>query len=119
MSIAEIDWRVAFVNDWRAAWDDKDTEKILSFYQDGFAMNSPIVCECLGINKVPCIGKMELEKFCNFVFKNFPKYVIRIVGTSLKGETITLHYHDCFARLVAETMQFSHDRKIMNSVVFY
>lgn len=119
MSVTENDWRLAFVNDWRSAWSDKNIEKILSFYQDGFAMNSPLICDCLGIDKVLCVGKAELENYCKYIFANFPEYVIRMVGTSFKGETITLHYYDCFAKLVTESMQFSPDRKVINSVAFY
>lgn len=119
MSRLNADWQRTFVDEWLSAWNKKDLEKILSFYQDSFAMSSTFVCESLEIGKVLCIGKKEFEIFCKYIFNNYPEYVIRLVASSFKGESLTLHYYDCLSRLVTETMQFSFDGKIKNSIVYY
>lgn len=117
MSGLADDWYKAFVHDWQQAWNEHNLEKILSFYEDGFAMTSPVVQEVLGATGLICFGEQDLKRFCETVFSKVPKYSIKVMAVAVGIGSVTVHYLDSSSRYVAETMQFSVRRKIANAAV--
>lgn len=109
------DWCKAFVRDWQQAWNEHNLEKILSFYEEGFAMTSPVFQEVLGAAGMSCFGKPELRRFCETVFSGVPEYSIKVMAVAVGIGSVTVHYLDSSSRLIAETMQFSARHKIANA----
>jgi hypothetical protein len=109
------DWRKVLIEEWQQAWNAHDTELVLSFYEELIAITSPIFQDVLGVEELSCFGKQELKQFCEKVFSAFPEYSIRVMAVTSGIGSITVHYLDSSSRLIAETMQFSHRRKITSS----
>jgi ketosteroid isomerase-like protein len=45
---ASIDFAECFANDWIAAWNSHDLDRILAHYEDDFEMTSPLIVAFVG-----------------------------------------------------------------------
>lgn len=69
-------WNLA--NDWVAAWNAHDLDKIMSHYEDGVALTSPVAARLLGIADGHVNGKANLRAYFERGLAAFPDLTFTI-----------------------------------------
>lgn len=61
-----------FAQEWIAAWNSHDLERILSHYEDGFSMTSPVIIQLTGEASGRLIGKQAVGAYWAKALKLIP-----------------------------------------------
>jgi ketosteroid isomerase-like protein len=61
--VIEIEWAREFAQEWVAAWNDGDLERILDHYADDFEMISPLIVERMGVASGTLKGKDAIRPY--------------------------------------------------------
>ncbi|MDQ0466115.1 ketosteroid isomerase-like protein [Caulobacter ginsengisoli] len=59
----EIGWARAWAEEWIAAWNSGDLDRILSHYSDDFTMTSPYIVERMGVASSHLVGKAAVRDY--------------------------------------------------------
>ena len=99
-------WAQTFADDWIAAWNAHDIERILSHYSDDFQMSSPLIVERLGLPEGTLTGKRAVRDYWQPSMSMNPPLRFDLLDVLVGVDAITLYYHNVGRRVVAETLFF-------------
>ena len=110
------DWAKAFANDWIDAWNAADMDRILSHYSDDFAMTSPLIEERTGNPSATVKGKQAVRAYWEPSLRAEPPLRFELVDLLVGIDSITLYYRNVGRRVVAETLLFAEDRRVVRGM---
>lgn len=110
------DWAKAFANDWIDAWNAADMDRILSHYSDDFAMTSPLIEERTGNPSATLKGKQAVRAYWEPSLRAEPPLRFELVDLLVGIDSITLYYRNVGRRVVAETLLFAEDRRVVRGM---
>jgi ketosteroid isomerase-like protein len=117
-SISEEEY-AAFADDWIAAWNARDLEKILAHYDEGIEFTSPFVARLQGDARGTLTGKDALRSYFQTALERFPDLHFELLHLLPGVTSVVLFYHSVQNLLAAETMIFGTNGKIVRVLAHY
>jgi len=105
--------------DWIAAWNSHDVEKILSHYAEDIEFTSPFVAQVLGKPDGTLQGKKALREYFQKGLSLIPNLKFIYENTALGVNSITVLYRNTAGTLAAETMVLGEDGKVVKAMAQY
>lgn len=107
-----------FADEWIAAWNSHDLERILAHYEDNFEMSSPIIATLAGEPSGKLQGKAAIGAYWSKALKNAPDLRFELL-TALTGvDSVTVYYRG-HRGLSAEVLHFGPNGKVRAAFAHY
>ena len=107
----------SFAEEWIAAWNARDLERILSHYAPDIVFLSPVAARRLGNGRVT--GISELGAYWGSALAAIPDLRFELEAVLSGHQCITILYRNQARQLVAETVEFNAVGKIVRSSACY
>lgn len=110
-------WRLA--NEWVAAWNAHDLDAIMSHYEDGVELTSPVAAKLLGIADGRVVGKASVRDYFRRGLEAYPQLEFRIEDVLWGLNSVVLYYTNQKGNRTAEFMDLSASWKVARVVANY
>ena len=107
-----------FAQEWIAAWNAHDLDKILSHYEDDFEMSSPAIIKLTGELSGRLQGKKTVGEYWAGALKKYPDLKFNLRHMLLGANSVNLSY-DGVLGLSSEVFQFSASGKVSRASAHY
>jgi ketosteroid isomerase-like protein len=105
--------------EWYAAWNDHDLERILSHYSDDVAFVSPFAVEIAGRPDGRLVGKEALRAYFGAALERFPDLKFEPIALMVGIGSLVLHYHSVQDLLAAELMVLGEGSLVTEVIAHY
>jgi hypothetical protein len=95
-----------FAQEWIAAWNSHDLERILRHYADDVEVTSPLVEVVLGPGRVTLTGKAAVREYWGAALAKYPDLHFRLFRAYAGPRSVVLHYQSVQALVSAECLEF-------------
>ena len=106
-----------FAEEWIAAWNAHDLERILSHYSDDIVFCSPVAERLTGAGRVE--GKAALRAYWGTAFQRSADLHFTLTKIYRGADTLTLAYDNQRGHAVSETFLFGADGKVVFAAACY
>ncbi len=113
MSSIEPTWARAFAEEWIAAWNSSDLERILSHYRDDFEMSSPLIIERMGEPSGVLRGKDAIRRYWEPSVRLVPPLCFELIEVYAGIDCIVIHYRSIGRRVVVEVLTLDDQRRVI------
>ena len=101
-----------FADDWYAAWNAHDLERILSHYADDVAMSSPLVPGLTGTDEATIVGKEALRAYFAAGLEKYPTLSFEPFELYVGAHSLVLRYVSANGKPAAEVVFLNSEGKI-------
>ncbi len=108
-----------FAEEWVAAWNAHDLERILSHYRDDFEIITPMIKMSLGIDTGSLIGKAAIADYWRAALEKMPNLHFELLDVCTGVNSIAVYYKSVMDKLAIEVMEFDGAGKVERVVVHY
>lgn len=108
-----------FAEEWVAAWNAHDLERILSHYRDDFEIITPMIKMSLGIDTGCLVGKAAISNYWRAALGKMPDLHFELLDVCTGVNSIAVYYKSVMDKLAIEVMEFDADGKVERVVVHY
>jgi hypothetical protein len=112
------DFAERFANEWVAAWNARDLERVLSHYEDDFEMSSPIIRSLAGEPSGTLKGKPAVRAYWAKALASYPQLRFELVGALAGVDSVAVCYRG-HRGLVAEVFHFGPSGKVRSASAHY
>ena len=109
----------AFADDWVAAWNAHDLERILAHYTEEVELVSPVVVQLLGAVDGTVRGKSALRGYFARGLEAFPQLRFTLERVAWGVRSVVLIYANQRGTRTAEFMELAPDGKVARVVANY
>jgi len=106
-----------FAQEWIAAWNAHDIERILSHYAPGVIFLSPVAEQRVGNGRVE--GIAALRSYWSGALAAVPELEFELVDVLTGHSSLTILYRSHRKQRAAETFEFGSDGKVIRSIACY
>jgi len=85
-------WAEHFAEDWVAAWNSHDLERILGHYHDDFTMASPRIADIAGEPSGVLRGKPAVGRYWARALAARPDLRFTLLATFVGADSVAVHY---------------------------
>jgi ketosteroid isomerase-like protein len=118
--IIDKQWANAFAEEWCAAWNSGDLERIFSHYTDDFEMCSPFIVERMGEPSGILRGKTAIRAYWGPALKTAdPPIRFELIAAYTGADRIAIHYRSVKRTLVVEVLTFNADLRATHGMAVY
>ena len=110
-------WTLA--NQWVAAWNAHDLDQIMSHYEDGVELTSPVAARLLGIADGRVTGKANLRAYFQRGLAAFPDLSFHLEDVLWGLASVVLYYTNQRGTRTAEFMQLGAGGKVARVIAHY
>lgn len=103
----EREWAHQFADQWIAAFNSHDLERICSFYTDDFTMTSPSIRERMRVENGTLKGRDQARSYWEKSLALQPPLLFVLKGVFVGIDTVVVHYESINRKLVCETFTFN------------
>lgn len=107
----------AFAEEWAAAWNAHDLERILGHYAPDVVFLSPVAQARLGAGRL--VGLDALRTYWGKGLAAYPDLKFTALGVYGGHESLAIRYENQLGRDVIETFEFGVDGKVIRSCACY
>lgn len=120
-TVTPIDTQTArrLADEWIAAWNAHDLERILSHYTDDVEFTSPFVAKLTGDASGTVRGKDALRAYFARGLAAFPDLRFDLLRVLLGVDSVTLYYRSVKNLTAAEVMYLSADGRVARVAAHY
>ena len=105
-----------FAQEWVAAWNAADIERIFSHYADEFEFSSPFIIE-RGFSRTGTLkGKEAMRPYWTAALMANPPLHFEILDVFAGIDTISIHYRSRGRRVACETFIFDENGRVIRSM---
>ena len=116
----ETEWAQAFAQEWIAAWNDGDLERVLAHYADDFEITSPLIVQRLGIANGSLKGKDAIRPYWAQGLAAQPKLTFELLDVLAGVSSVAIYYRNVTrARSVVEWIGFDPQRRAIRSDILW
>jgi ketosteroid isomerase-like protein len=108
-----------FANEWIAAWNSHDLERILSHYSERVIFTSPFAAKLAPESGGTLQGKAALRAYFSAALKAYPELEFKLSHVTQSVHSVVLIYRSVNGLLAAEMMEFDKDNSIVRVVAHY
>ena len=106
-------------NEWIAAWNAHDLDRIMAHYEDAVELTSPVAARLLGCAEGRVQGKDNLRNYFQRGLEAYPELQFHLLDVLLGINTAVLYYKNQNGGRTAEFMEFSSTGKVARVVANY
>jgi predicted ester cyclase len=110
-------WNLA--NDWVAAWNAHDLDRIMTHYEDAVELTSPVAAQLLGTPDGKVVGKASLRAYFRRGLEAYPELHFRLADVLCGTSSVVLYYTNQKGTRTAEFMEVSPTGKVARVVANY
>ena len=110
-------WKLA--NEWVAAWNAHDLDLIMSHYEDGIELTSPVAARLLGAADGKVVGKANLRAYFRRGLEAYPELRFELEDVMWGLNSVVLCYRNQKGTRTAEFMELAVSGKVMRVVANY
>jgi ketosteroid isomerase-like protein len=110
-------WKLA--EHWVAAWNAHDLELIMTHYEDGVELTSPVAAQLLGTADGKVVGKANLRAYFQKGLATYPELQFRLEDVLWGVSSVVLCYKNQKGTRTAEFMELSAAGKVARVVANY
>jgi ketosteroid isomerase-like protein len=110
-------WNLA--NDWVAAWNAHDLDRIMTHYEDAVQLTSPVAAQLLGTPDGKVVGKASLRAYFRRGLEAYPELHFRLADVLCGISSVVLYYTNQKGTRTAEFMEVSPTGKVARVVANY
>jgi predicted ester cyclase len=110
-------WTLA--NDWVAAWNAHDLERIMAHYEDEIELTSPVAAQLLGTPDGKVIGKANLRAYFQRGLQAYPELSFHLDDVLCGVRSVVLYYRNQKGTRTAEFMEISPAGRVWRVVANY
>jgi hypothetical protein len=108
-----------FAADWISAWNAHDLDDILSHYDEGFEMSSPVIAQ-LKVDPTGVLrGKSAVRAYWAKALQLMPELQFELISVLAGVETLTIYYRGARGRTAAEVFFFNANEKVTKAIAHY
>jgi len=107
-----------FAQDWVAAWNSHDLDRILEHYHEDFEMSSPLIIRLTGEPSGKLRGKPAIREYWRRALAAAPQLRFELVNVFAGVDSVVIHYRG-HRGLSAELLQFGADGKVCAASAHY
>ena len=107
-----------FANEWIAAWNSHDLDRILAHYEDDFEMSSPIIPAMVGELSGKLRGKAAVGAYWAKALQKVPNLRFELVTVLAGVDSVTVYYKG-HRGLSAEVLHFGASGKVQAAFAHY
>lgn len=96
-----------FAQEWIAAWNAHDVDRVLTHYTDDFEMSSPVIIQVAGEASGRLKGKQAVGDYWRKALGLLPDLHFELIVVLTGVNSITIHYNGARGRLSAEVFHFN------------
>ncbi|MBY0507961.1 MAG: nuclear transport factor 2 family protein [Bryobacteraceae bacterium] len=113
------DFAHRFAEEWIAAWNSHDLERVLTHYAEDFEMSSPYIRQIAGEPTGILRGKAAVVAYWARALGLIPdlRFTLRLVLVG--AESVAVHYAGAGGRLAVEVFHFGADGKVVRAHAHY
>lgn len=112
-------WAQAFAQEWIAAWNAHDLERILSHYADDFEMTSPLIIERMHEPAGKLKGKAQVRPYWQQGLAAVPPLEFELLEVFAGVDSIVILYRSVHRRRVCEALFFNAQGQIVRDGALY
>lgn len=113
-------WALGFAEEWIAAWNAHDLERILSRYNDDFEMRSPLIVERMWVSSRTLKGKEAIRPYWQIGLAAGPHLHFELQDILVGTDTIANYYRNTTrSRMVAEVLRFDSQLRVLSGAALY
>ncbi len=109
----------AFAEEWVAAWNAHDLERILSHYSEDFEIITPMIKISLSIDAGSLKGKAAIANYWRAALEKMPDLHFELLDVCTGVNSIAVYYKSVMNKLAIEVMEFDAEGKVERVVVHY
>ncbi|MDR2838433.1 MAG: nuclear transport factor 2 family protein [Azonexus sp.] len=113
------DFAQHFAEEWIAAWNARDLDRILAHYADDFAMSSPLIAKVVGEPGGRLCGAQNVRAYWAKAMQMAPNLHFELLTVLLGVDSIALYYRRENGRLALEVFHFAADGKVEKAFAHY
>jgi ketosteroid isomerase-like protein len=110
-------WQLA--NDWVAAWNAHDLDRILTHYEDEVELTSPAAAQLLGTSEGKVVGKANLRAYFQRGLEAYPELSFHLEDVLCGVRSVVVCYRNQKGTRTAEFMEISQAGKVIRVVANY
>lgn len=112
------DFALQFADEWIAAWNAHDLERILAHYTDDFEMASPVIAQLMNEPSGILRGKAAIRAYWARALAQHPYLHFELIQVFAGAGSVTLTYRG-HRGLGAEVFWFDADLKVARAAAHY
>lgn len=112
-------WAHAFAEEWVAAWNSHDLERIFAHYTDDFTMSSPLIVELMHEPSGVLKGKDQVRPYWKRGLAAMPPIKFELVEVFVGVDSITIYYRSVGRKMAAEVLVFNDYGKVVKGIAHY
>lgn len=112
-------WAREFAQEWIAAWNSHDLERILSHYTDDFEMASPLIIERMQVPSGKLTGKDQIRPYWQQGLAAIPPIKFELVDVFVGVDSIVIYYRSVGRKMVCEVLFFNSQRQVIRGAANY
>ncbi len=109
----------AFAEEWVAAWNAHDLERILTHYSDDFEIITPMIKMSLGVDTGSLVGKPAIADYWRAALEKMPDLHFELLDVCEGVNSVAVYYKSVMDKLAIEVMEFGEDGRVERVVVHY
>ena len=109
----------AFAEEWVAAWNAHDLERILTHYSDDFEIITPMIKMSLGVDTGSLVGKPAISDYWRAALEKIPDLHFELLDVCEGVNSIAVYYKSVMDKRAIEVMEFDAGGKVERDVVHY
>ena len=110
-------WNLA--NNWAAAWNAHDLDLIMTHYDDGIELTSPVAAQLLRTPSGKVVGKANLREYFRRGLEAYPELRFRLEDVLWGVSSVLLYYTNQRGTRTGEFMELSAVGKVTRVVANY
>ncbi|QOY87129.1 nuclear transport factor 2 family protein [Paludibaculum fermentans] len=109
----------ALANDWVAAWNAHDLERILAHYDDAVVLTSPVAAQLLGTPDGKVVGRANLRAYFQRGLEAYPALHFQLEDVLWGIQSVVLYYTNQKGTRTGELMELNADGRVARVVAHY
>lgn len=109
-------WAESFAHDWIDSWNSHDMERILSHYSENVEMSSPLIIQRTNCASGTLRGREAVRAYWLPSLVGDPPLRFELIDILVGINSITLYYRNVGQRVVAETLLFDEQRRVVKGM---
>jgi ketosteroid isomerase-like protein len=105
--------------EWYAAWNEHDLDRIVTHYSDDVVFTSPFVAKLSGDPQGRLVGKAALRQYFAVALERFPDLEFKPIALLTGVDSMVLHYVSVEDKLAAELMVLGEDGLVHKVLAHY
>lgn len=118
MTVLSAEQARQFAEEWVAAWNAHDLERVLAHYDEQIIFSSPLIAVVAGVPEGKVIGKAPLRAYWSKALSMLPGLRFELIDVLVGANSLTIYYRG-HRGLVAETFRFNSTQLVAEATACY